>query len=126
MAIFPPLEPLRREWAFPLYPSLAFESPTWGETVFEFGDEPTDTPLELVYELLSEEEMQGLRAHFQGQQMVHPFRLPPEVWAGYTPEEAEVFFPTAGDWLYAGELEEEPQGPGIYNCTVSLISQPQP
>lgn len=124
MTTFPALEPLSRRWAFPEFPTLAFTTEAWGDVVFEYGDQPTETPLELVYTLLSEAEMQLIRNHYQNQQQVHPFLLPSIVWAGYQLNEAQSLFPIARQWLYDGELEEEPVSHGLYNCTVKLLSQP--
>jgi len=126
MATFPPLEPLRREWSFPDYPTLAFDSGSWGEIAFEYGDQPTETPLQLVYSLLSEAEMQLIRDHYQNQREVFPFILPAAIWAGYDTSEAISLLPIAAEWLYDGPIEEEPVAPGLYDCTVKLVSLPVP
>jgi hypothetical protein len=126
MPSFPALEPLSRQWAFPDYPSLAHETFAWGDVVFEYGQQPTETFLELVYTLLSEAEMKLLRDHYRNQQQVHPFYLPAAIWAGYQNiGEAEAFLPISGQWLYDGELEEDPVAPGLYDCTVKLVSLPE-
>ena len=123
MAAFPSLEPLRREWGFPLYPTLEVESDSWGLTVFEYGEEPVETPLRLVYSLLSEAEMQLLRDHYRNHRQVFSYGLPATVLAGYETSEAAALFPIEREWFYAAELEEEPTGPGMYDCTVSLLSK---
>lgn len=123
MATFPALEPLQREWGFPDYPTLIFDSSSWGEIAFEYGEEPTETPLELVYTFLSEDEMQLLRDHYQNQRQVFPFLLPAAIWAGYDISDAIGLLPINDEWLYDGELEEEPVAPGLYDCTVKLVSQ---
>jgi hypothetical protein len=122
MNAFPSLEPLRREWSFPLYPTLDVENNAWGSTTFEYGEEPVETPLDLVYTVLSEAEMQLLRDHYSNQRQVFSFGLPAAVWAGYFTSESVELFPTDREWFYAAELEEEPIGPGMYDCTVKLIS----
>lgn len=124
MAVFPSLEPFRREWAFPDYPTLSFDSNAWGATTFEYGSNPLETPLQLVYTLLSEAEMQLLREHYANQQQTYPFLLPVAIWAGYDMTTAANLFPINGQWLYDGELTEEPVAPGLYDCTVSLVSLP--
>ena len=124
MAAFPPLEPSRREWAFADYPTLSRESSAWGATTFEYGDTPRETPLQLVYTLLSEAEMQLLRDHYANQQQSYPFILPAAIWAGYDLATVANLLPINGQWLYAGEIEEEPVAPGLYDCTVSLVSLP--
>lgn len=123
MPAFPSLEPLRREWGFPLYSTLEVASDSWGSTVFEYGEEPVETPLELVYTALSDAEMQLLRDHYRDQRQVFSFALPAAIWAGYDTSEATALFPIEREWFYAAELEEEPTGPGMYDCTVKIISK---
>ena len=48
MADFPALEPLRREWEFPDFPTLDYEGVGGSTISFEYGDTPTDQPLTLV------------------------------------------------------------------------------
>lgn len=122
MATFPALMPARREWAFPDYPTLRYSTQAWGEIVFQYGDQPTETPLELVYTLLDEQEMQLLRDHFIIQRQTMPFPLPSIIWAGYQLPVAQTIFPITSQWLYASELEEEPVAAGLYDVTVSLIT----
>lgn len=124
MAAFPALEPLRREWAFADYPTLTLDSKAWGATTFAYGDTPRETPLQLVYTLLSEEKMQLLRDHYTNQQQSYPFILPAAIWAGYDLTIAASILPVNGQWLYDGEIEEKPVAPGLYDCTVSLVSLP--
>lgn len=120
MADFPALEPLRREWEFPDFPTLDYEGAGGSTVSFEYGDTPTDQPLTLVYKLLSEAEMQLIRDHYLAQQSVHPFNLPAICFAGYvTP--ADFFDPTQ-QWLYDGEPEEELVSVGNYNVDVALRS----
>lgn len=126
MAAFPALEPFRREWAFPEFPTLTFDSGAWGEIAFEYGDQPTETTLDLVFTLLTETEMQLLREHYQNQRQVYPFTLSATAWAGYDDSEAISLLPINGEWLYADELEEKPVAPGLYDCTAKLISLPVP
>lgn len=120
MATFPELMPLRREWGFPKFPTIDFEGVGGSIISFEFGETPSDQPLTLVYELLSEAEMQLIRDHYLGQQSVHPFTLPPICYAGYQLGES-IFDPTT-TYLYAEEPEEEIVNFDLYNTDVSLRS----
>lgn len=121
MAAFPDLAPVRREWEFPTFPTIDYEGIGGNTISFEFGDTPTDQPLELVFELLSETEMQQIRDHYLGQQSVHPFNLSPlAANAGYVATTG--IFSTDTLWLYAEEPEEEPRNFGLYDATISLRS----
>lgn len=120
MAAFPALMPLRREWEFPKFPTVNYESPGGNTISFEFGSTPTDQPLKLIYELISEAEIQLIRDHYLGQQSVHPFTLPAIVFAGYTIEYS--IFEASLEWLYSQEPEEELVNPDLYNVVVELRS----
>lgn len=120
MATFPELMPVRREWEFPDFPSADFEGIGGSTISFEFGSTPTNLPLKLIYELISEAEMQQIRDHYLTQQSVHPFRLPSIALAGYA--ETDDVFILNQLWLYDKELEEDQRNYDLYNCTVSLRS----
>lgn len=118
MAAFPALMPLRRAWEFSKFPTLDYESITGNTISFEFGATPSDQPLTLIYELISEAEMQQLRDHYLEQQSVHPFTLSPVVMAGY----ANPVIDPNTQWLYDGEPEAELVAFDLYNCEVALRS----
>lgn len=120
MAAFPELMPLRREWEFPKFPTVDYQGPGGSTISFEFGETPTDQPLTLVYELLSEAEMQLIRDHYLGQQSVHPFILPPICWAGYVV--GDNIFNQDAQWRYAEEPEETLVNVDLYDVEVSLRS----
>lgn len=120
MAAFPELMPLRREWEFPRFPTVDYEGPGGSTISFEFGETPTDQPLTLVYELLSEAEMQLIRDHYLGQQSVYPFTLPPICYAGY--RLGEALFDATTTYVYADEPEEKLKNFDLYDVEVSLRS----
>ena len=120
MAAFPALEPLRREWEFPRFPSLDYEGLGGSTISFEYGAIASDQPLTLVFELISEAEMQLIRDHYLAQQSVHPFPLPAICLAGYV-NPADFFDPTQ-QWLYDGEPEEQLVSYDNYRVDVALRS----
>ena len=120
MAAFPALEPLARKWEFPKFPTLDYEGVGGNTISFEYGAIASDQPLTLVYELLSEAEMQLIRDHYLAQQSVHPFPLPAACLAGYV--SPADFFDPAPQGLYAEEPEEERVAFDSYNVAVALRS----
>jgi hypothetical protein len=120
MAVFPVLMPVRREWEFPAFPTTDYEGTGGGTISFEFGSTPTDLPLTLVYELISEAEMQLIRDHYLGQQSVHHFSLPDVVLAGYG--ELDDVFLQHQSWLYVDEPEEKPRNFDLFDVKINLRS----
>lgn len=119
MAAFPDLAPAERKWSFPLFPTIDYEGIGGNTISFEFGATPTDQPLDLEFELLSESEMQQIRDHYLGQQSIHPFTLPGLVLSGLLGTDV---MPPSTQWLYDGEPEEKPRNFDLYDATISLRS----
>ena len=124
MPVAPALEPAERIWSFPDYPSATFDSGAWGDVKFELSSNLNGTSLSLRFVLITEDEIQLWRDHYKIQQETYSFPLPASAWAGYDMNDASMLFPIAAEWFYAGELDEEPVAPGLYNLTVNMVSSP--
>lgn len=122
MAAFPALEPDSREWWFPEYPALEFQSKTWGGIWFEYGSTPGPIPLALIYEWIEESSFQPVRDHYLSHGMVNPFVLNSTIWAGYTPDQIQTIAPLTTQWRYAEPLDESRPAPGYVRSRVALIS----
>lgn len=119
MATFPSLAPVRREWEFPKFPTIDYEGLGGNIISFEFGSLSFDQPLSLIYELISETEIQLIRDHYLGQQSIRSFILPQIVIDGY---QGTNIFLSSNSWIYDGEPDETATAFDLYDTTINLRS----
>lgn len=117
---FPNLAPVQREWEFPEFPTIDYEGIGGNVITFEFGSIASDQPLSLVYELISESEIQQIRDHYLTQQSIRTFTLAAQNITGY--ENNTTIFNLNTLWLYDGEPEENAKSFDLYDITVNLRS----
>lgn len=120
MATFPALEPLRREWEFPTYPTMEHEGPGFGAVSFEFGGQPAGQQLTLIYTLLSDGEAYDVQEHYLGQLTIHPFQLDALCYVGYS--QSQDVFNFAAEWKYTDQPEFKLKTVGRYDLEISLRS----
>lgn len=117
MATFPALEPIRREWEFPAYPTVEYTG-IGVPLAFELGQVPSEQPLTLVYTLLSDSEAYQVQQHYLGQQTIYPFALDLLCYAGYA--QAQNVFDFATEWRYTDQPELKLRTVGRYDLEIPL------
>lgn len=120
MAVFPSLKPNARTLDLGNYPQLEYVGTSGVSTRFLQGNLRVSQRLVLVYNSLSETEINSIYNHYDGQQgTLISFTLPAEVWAGYdsVPISAVDY-----EWRYASPLTIDTSGFNRFTVTVELES----
>lgn len=120
MATYPALTPNGRNLSFGNYPQLEYVGTSGVSTRFLQGTLRVGQRLTLVYNSLSETDINQIYSHYDGQQgTLLSFTLPAAVWAGYSsvPISAVDY-----EWRYAAPLTIGTSGVNRFTVTVELES----
>jgi len=120
MATFPAITPNGRSLALGDYPQLEYVGTSGVPVRFLQNTKRVQQRLSLVYNSLTETNVNAIYNHFDGQQgSLIPFPLPAAIWAGYSSVPISVL---DYQWRYANTLSITPTAPGRFNVTVELES----
>ena len=123
MAIFPTLEPARRQISFGDYPQLVYTGTSGATIRFLQGSNRVNQLLKLGFTYLSEANMYLILDHYKGQEgTLLTFTLPSIIWSGFT----TAPITTTYEWRYASEISIDQAAPLTYNVDVELISEIAP
>ena len=123
MAIFPTLEPARRQISFGDYPQLVYTGTSGATIRFLQGSNRVNQLLKLGFTYLSEANMYLILDHYRGQEgTLLTFTLPSIIWSGFT----TAPITTTYEWRYASEISIDQAAPLTYNVDVELISEIAP
>lgn len=123
MAIFPTLEPARRQISFGDYPQLVYTGTSGATIRFLQGSNRVNQLLKLGFTYLSEANMYLILNHYRGQEgTLLTFTLPSIIWSGFT----TAPITTTYEWRYASEISIDQAAPLTYNVDVQLISEIAP
>ena len=125
MANFPALKPTARSFQLGQYPVKTYRAMSGAVVRRSFGNKAFGYTLDLQYENVTEETVNAIIDHYNGQQGVTiGFVLPDEVFSGISSTlRAKLRAPASIEWLYA----ETPVVESIYNersnVTIKLVGE---
>lgn len=125
MANFPALKPTARSFQLGQYPVKTYRAMSGAVVRRSFGNKAFGYTLDLQYENVTEETINTIIDHYNGQQGgTLGFAIDAAVFAGYTATlQSKVRIPPGIEWLYAEPPNVSSVIAGISTVTVKLVGE---